>query len=181
MSSRPAAALVLAVAVLLPLHAYAQESKTVALAKELQGLLEAAKSDCAAARMAGSTDEFVAVMYFPGAQFLAISAKYAAPPLLNERLIQRNFKEVYLDLNAATDPADRMVVEDLAANGLKFKNAPNEASDYYTKGTGARVQFDGLWKKRKVSEDEYTKTFAEADALYAKMLEAVIAELKKGS
>jgi hypothetical protein len=181
MPSRSAAALLVAAAVLCPLGASAQESKTVALAKELQGLLEAAKTDCAAGRLAGSTDEFVAVMYFPGAQFLAISAKYAAPPLLNERLIQRNFKEVYLDLNAATDPAARMVVEDLQANGLKFKNNPNEPSDYYTKGTGARFQFDGQWKKRKVSEDEYSKTFAEADALYVRMLEAVIAEFKKGS
>lgn len=181
MPSRSAAALVLAAAVLFPPALSAQESKTVALAKELQGLLEAAKVDCAAGRLAGSTDEFVAIMYFPGAQFLAISAKYSAPPLLNERLIQRNFKEVYLDLNAATAPADRMVIEDLQNNGLKFKNSPNEPSDYYTKGTAARVQFDGQWKKKKISEDEYTKTFAEADALYTRMLEAVIAEMKKGS
>jgi hypothetical protein len=175
------AALLLAAAVLCPVRAEAQESKTASLAKELVTLLESAKTDCAAARMAGSTDEFVAIMYFPGAQFLAISSKYAAPPLLNERLVQRNFKEVYLDLNAATDPAARMVVEDLQTNGLKFKNAPNEPADYYAKGTDARFPFDGQWKKRKLSEDEYTKTFEEADALYTKMLESVIAEFKKGS
>jgi hypothetical protein len=73
-----------------------------------------------------------------------------------------------------------MVVEDLPPYGLKFKNGPNEPSDYYTKGTAARFQFDGQWKKRKLSEADYTKSFEEADALYARMLEAVIAELKKG-
>jgi hypothetical protein len=179
--SRRFAALLVAAAVLCPLRVDAQESKTVTLARELVALLEGAKTDCAAARLSGSTDEFVAIMYFPGAQLLAIESKYAAPQLLNERLIQRNFKEVYLDLNAATDPAGRMVIEDLQANGLKVKNAPNEPSDYYAKGAATRFQFDGLWKKRKLSEDEYMKAYQEADALYTRMLESVIAEFKRGS
>jgi len=181
MPSRLAAALVVAVSLAYPFSAAAQESRTVALAKELISLLDAAKKDCAAARVIGSNDEFVAIMYFPGAQFLAIQSKYAAPPLLNERIVQRNFKEVYLDLNGATDPAGRVVIEDLQANGLKVKNASNEPSDYFARGTAPRFPFDGQWKKRKLSQDEYMKTFAEADAAYTKMLEAVIAEFKKGS
>jgi hypothetical protein len=181
MRSRHVRALLVAAAIVLPSAAFAQESKSAALAKELVSLLEAAKIDCGAARMAGSQDEFVAIMHFPGAQLLAISAKYSAPALLNERLIQRNFKEVYLDLNAATDPATRLVIEDLGSDGLKFKNDKDEASDYYAKGTAPRFQFDGQWKKRKIQEDEYAKTYAEADALYTRMLESVIAELKKGS
>jgi hypothetical protein len=179
--SRQLAALLVAAVVLGPLRADAQESKTVALAKELVSLLEGAKTDCAAARMDGSTDEFVAIMYFPGSQLLAIESKYAAPTLLNERLIQRNFKEVYLDLNAATDPAGRLVIEDLKSDGLRVKNDKDAASDYYTKGTAARFAFDGQWKKRKLSEDEYMKVYEEADALYVRMLESVIAEFKKGS
>jgi len=181
MLSRHVAALLVAGAIGVPSLASAQESRSGPLVKELVGLLETAKTDCAAARMTGSQDEFVAVMYFPGAQLLAIAAKYAAPPLLNERLIQRNFKEVYLDLNAATDPATRLVIEDLQSDGLKFKNDKDEASDYYTQGTAPRFAFDGQWKKRKLPEDEYMKTYAEADALYSKMLESVIAEFKKGS
>jgi hypothetical protein len=181
MVSHHVAALVAAVTVCLPGPAPAQENRSAVLAKELVSLLDAAKTDCAAARMIGSTDEFVAVMYFPGAQLLGISSKYAAPPLLNERIILRKFKDVYLDLNAATNPAHRMLIEDLQANGLRLKSPQNEPSDYYTKGTSPRFQFDGQWKKRKLSEDEYMKAFAEAEALYAKMLESVIAEFKKGS
>ena len=178
---RHAAALVAVAAVWCPVAALAQESRTVTLVRELVTLLDAAKTDCAAARMIGSNDEFVAIMYFPGSQLLGISSKYAAPPLLNERIILRKFKDVYLDLNAATDPAQRMLIEDLHANGLKSKSAQNEPSDYYTKGTAPRFQFDGQWKKRKLSEADYVKTFADAEALYAKMLESVIAEFKKGS
>jgi len=181
MRCRHLPALVVAAAIGLPSLVFAQESRSVALARELVTLLEAAKMDCAAARMAGSQDEFVAIMYFPGAQLLAISAKYSEPALLNERLIQRNFKEVYLDLNAATDPATRVVIEDLRSDGLKFKNDKDAASDYYTKGTAPRFQFDGLWKKRKLQEDEYRKVYAEADGVYSRMLEAAIAEIKKGS
>jgi hypothetical protein len=180
MPSRLAAALIVAASVCSPSSAVAEESRTGALAKELISLLDAAKKDCAAARVIGSSDEFVAIMYFPGAQLFAIQSKYAAPPLLNERIVQRNFKEVYLDLNGATDPAGRVVIEDLQANGLKVKNAANEASDYFARGT-ARFPFDGQWKKRKLTQDEYMKTFSDADAVYAKMLEAVIAEFKKGS
>jgi hypothetical protein len=181
MVSPRAALLVAAVTVCMPVAAPAQENRTVALAKELVSMLEAAKTDCAAARMIGSSDEFVAVMYFPGAQLLGISSKYSVPPLLNERIILRKFKDVYLDLNAATDPASRLLIEDLQANGLKIKSPQNEPPDYFTKGTSPRFQFDGQWKKRKLSEDEYMKAFAEAEAIYAKMLESVIAEFKKGS
>jgi hypothetical protein len=181
MLSRHAAALVLVAAVWSPVSAGAQESRSVALAQELVSLLDAAKTDCAAARLIGSSDEFVAVMYFPGQQLLAIQSKYAAPPLLNERIILRKFKDVYLDLNAATVPAGRMMIEDLQANGLKVKNVSNAPSDYFAKGTDPRFQFDGQWRKRKLSQDEYLKAFAEADALYTKILESVIAEFKKGS
>lgn len=181
MLSRHAAALLLAALAFSPTALLAQESRTIALAKELTALLTAAKTDCAAARMVGSEDEFVAALYFPGSQLLVISAKYAAPPLLNERLLQRNFKEVYLDLNAATDPNSRLVIDDLQADGLRPKNAPTAASDYYTRGNTPRVQFDGQWKKRKIQEADYMKTFAEADKLYTRALESLIAEMKKGS
>jgi hypothetical protein len=43
------------------------------------------------------------------------------------------------------------------------------------------VPFDGEWKKRKVSESDYLKTFGEADAEYVRMLQALIAQLKQPS
>ena len=41
--------------------------------------------------------------------------------------------------------------------------------------------FDGDWGRAKISRDEYTKAYQTTDEQYAKMLEALVAELKKTS
>jgi hypothetical protein len=48
-----------------------------------------------------------------------------------------------------------------------------------TRGTSAPFQLDGKWKDRKIAQDDYTKAFQDAEAAYRKILEALIAELKK--
>jgi hypothetical protein len=174
----PLAALVASSAFLVSAPVQAQESRTAALAKELAGLLDRGKLDSIASREQGSEDRFVAALYFPGAQMLVISAKYAAPPLLNEKIVNRQYREVYLDLNAATDPASRVVIEDFQANGIRPDREDDQPFDFYTKGSGSRVQFDGDYKKQQLSEDAYTKAFAEAEAVYGRMLESLIAQVK---
>jgi hypothetical protein len=161
--------------------AVAQDSQTIALTKELTGLLDRGKLDSVAARVQGSEDAFVAALYFPGSQLLVVSAKYAAPSLLREKIILKKYRDVYLDLNSATDPATRTVIEDLAADGLYARREAGNPFDFYTKGTSPRVPFDGQWKKRKVSQDDYMKTFSEADAAYTRMLEALISQLKQAA
>jgi len=157
----------------------AQDSKTIALAKELTAALDSAKLDSMAAREIGTEDGFVAALYYPGSQLLVIAATYTAPALLKERVILKQYKDVYLDLNAATAPASRRVIEDLKADGLfPTRSSPRDPFDFYTKGTSPRVPFDGDWKKRKMSQDEYMKVFAEAEAEYTRMLQSLLAEAK---
>ena len=116
---------------------------------------------------------------YPGSQLLVIAATYTAPALLKERVILKQYKDVYLDLNAATAPASRRVIEDLKADGLfPTRSSPSNPFDFYTKGTSPRVPFDGDWKKRKMSQDEYMKVFAEAEAEYTRMLQSLLAEAK---
>jgi hypothetical protein len=157
----------------------AQESRTVALARELTTLLDQQKLDAVAARQ-GSADRFVAALYFPGSQLLVVSANYAAPPLLNEKILLRRYKEAYMDLSAASDPATKVLIEDLRADGIRPIRAENQPFDVYTRGTAGAFPFDGEWKKRKLSEEEYRKTFGDADAEYVRMLESLIAQLKGG-
>jgi hypothetical protein len=161
--------------------AAAQDSQTASLTKELTGLLDRSKLDSVAARLQGTDDGFVAALYFPGSQLLVVSAKYAAPSLLREKILLKKYRDVYLDLNSATDPSTRTVIEDLLADGLHARREEGAAFDFYTKGTSTRVPFDGQWKKRKVSEDDYMKTFSEADAAYTRMLQALISELKQSA
>lgn len=157
----------------------AQDGATHALTQQLTTILDQKKLDAVAARDPGTPDSFVAALYFPGAQLLVVRAKYSAPSLLNEKIMAGNYRDVYIDLNAASDPATKILIEDLQADGLRARRDDDHPFDSYTKGGGARFSFDEEWRKRKVSEDEYFRTFSEAEAQYAKMLEVLMTELKK--
>jgi hypothetical protein len=159
--------------------ARAQESPTQQLARQLTTLLEQKKLDSVAARDPKAADTFVAALYFPGAQLLVVGAKYSAPALLTEKILRGQYRDVYIDLNAATDPATKVVIEDLYADGLRSRRKNEQPPDAITKGASEQFPFDGQWRKRKVSEDEYLRTFSEAETQYGRMLELLIAELKR--
>jgi hypothetical protein len=168
------------VALSLSSPAWAQESKSAPLAKQLAAALDAAKLDCIAAKDPSAPDVFVAALYFPGVQLLVVSGKYSVPQLLNERLAKKEYRDTYLDLNGAAVPASKIFLEDPGADGLKAKRDENQAFDSY-EADGKRTMFDGDWKKQKVSEQDYMKTFADADARYTQILTALLAQLKKTS
>jgi hypothetical protein len=154
-----------------------QEGRTEALAQEVTSLLTAQKRDYIAARVEG--DEFVAALFQPGTELLVMRAKYAAPALLFEKIVSRNYKEAYLDLYTASVPDSRIMIEDMKSNGLQSDRIKNEAPDMVTNGTQAAVHFDGEYKKRKMSEDDYMRAFGAAEVAYTRMLTALLAELKK--
>ena len=160
--------------------ALAQDSKSGPLAKQLAAALDAAKLDSIAATDPSSADVFIGALYFQGAQLLVVSAKYAVPALLNTRLLKQEYRDIYIDLNSASVPATRVLIEDLGADGLKAKRAENQPYDSYELA-GKRTAFDGDWKKQNLSEDEYMKAFATADERYTQMLMALLAQLKKTS
>jgi hypothetical protein len=153
-------------------------SKSAALAKELAQQLDQAKLEHIAARDPEDPTRFVAAMYFPGLQLITVAGKYGAPVLLNEKLLNHNYKDAYIDLSSASDRATRVTVNDLRADGLptsKVKDAPPDSID---QGSTDFV-FDFDWKKAKLSQDEYNKKVVEGDELYAKMLTILLSEIKK--
>jgi hypothetical protein len=164
----------------LAVPAIAQESKSAPLAKELVAALQAAKLESIAAKDPSSVDVYVGALYIPGFQLLVVSGAYAQPVLLDTRLSKKEYRDVYIDLNGASAPATRLLVEDLGADGLKAKREDDEAFDSVDTG-GTRTMFDSDWKKQKLSEDEYMKTFAMSDERYSAMLTALLAQIKKGS
>ncbi len=155
-------------------------SASAAPARELASLLDQAKLDSVAAKDPGAADRFVAALYFPGSQLLVVAAKYAAPALLAEKLTQKNYRDVYVDLNSAFIPNSKLFIEDLMADGLKFKPDAAQTFDFYENGP-VRVAFDGEWQKQKLSEVDYQKAFESADQEYAKILQALVTALKKSS
>ena len=163
---------------LLASPALAQESKSAAGAKELAQLLAGKKLDAIAVRDPDAADTFVAALAFPG-QLIVVSAKYAAPPLLNEKLARREYRDVYIELNSASVPESRLFVTDLGADGLKAKKNKKEDPFDTREAAGKSFNFDGNWREDKMSEADYMKIFAETDERYARMVSALLGEAKK--
>jgi hypothetical protein len=160
-------------------QALAQEPKSAALAKALAAALDAAKVDSIAAKDPSSPDTFVAALYFPGLQLLTVSAAYTAPMLLEARLEKREYRDVYIDLNSAGTPASKIFVEDLMIDGLHPRRDGDRPFDSYDVA-GKRTSFDGEWRDQKLSEQEYMKLFTAADERYSQMLQALLAQIKRG-
>jgi hypothetical protein len=158
--------------------AAAQEPKSAALAKELAQLLASKKQESIAARMPDSMEEFVGALSFPG-QLMVVWAKSSAPAYVNEKLVRKEYKEVYIDLNSASILESRHFVTDLGPDGLRFKpeqrQGPADSHDLGAK----TMRFDGNWRASKMKEEDYMKAHAEADAAYARAIQALIEEIKK--
>jgi hypothetical protein len=181
LSGRPAVPLVATALVFTVVHAipvFAQESKSAAVAKELVQMLDGAKLDSVAVADPAAPGTFVAALYIPGTQLLVVSAKYAAPPLLVDRITAKDYRGVYVDLQSASVRGSKVFVQDQGADGLAPKPPGDQAADSWDEGDKSTT-FDGDWKKAKVAETEYVKTFADADGRYAKMLSMLLAQAKK--
>ena len=158
--------------------AFAQESKSAALAAELCRLLDEQKLDSVAAKE--SEDQYVGALYFAGTQLLVVRGKFQTRARMAHLLENREFKEAYMDLSGASDRQTRSFIMDLGANGLRFKREQNQPFDTADVG-GKSYRFDGEWRKAKITEEEYRNSFAATDEAYAQMLQALIATLKKPS
>jgi hypothetical protein len=169
----------LCVAALVPSAAVAQQSKTGTLAAEVIRLLETRKLDSIAARGA-APDEYVGALYFPGSQLLVVGAMYTSSARMDLLLGARQYREVYIDLNSASVPQTKVFISDLGANGLRSDRDGNQPFDT-VELQGKSYAFNGEWGKAKMSRDEYTKVYQATDERYARMLEALLAELKKTS
>jgi len=167
-----------ALLLLAPALAEAQESKSSPLVTELVMLLDAMKLDSIAAKIQG--DQYVGALYFAGSQLLVVEARYSVPQRMDAQLAGKSYRDVYIDLNSASIPDSKVLVSDLGANGLRARRESNQPYDTVDMG-GKSYAFDGDWNRAKISEQEYTKAFQSSDAAYARMLEALVAQLKKSS
>ena len=175
-----AASLAAVVSVSVVAPASAQESKSATLAKQLAAALDAAKLDSIAAKDPAAADVFCAALYFPGAQLLVVSGRYSAPQLLADRVSRKEYRDVYLDLNGAAAADTKVFIQDPGADGFKAKRDENQAFDIVDIA-GKQTMFNSDWKAQKLSEQDYMKTFGDADERYAKILTALLAQAKKSS
>jgi len=156
-----------------------QESKSAALAKELTSILQQRKLDTVAARHPAAPDQFVAALHVPG-QLLVVWARTSAPAVVNEKLLRREFRDVYIDLNSASIPESRVMVTDGGADGLRAKREPNQPFDMHDTRSKS-IRFDGNWRENRMSEQDYMKVFTQTDEAYVAALQALVNALKKMS
>ena len=121
------ACLSVAFATVFTVGAGAQEPVSAAPAKELSQLLASKKLESIAARMPDSREEFVGALAFPG-QLMVVWAKTTAPEYVNEKLIRKEYKEVYIDLNSASVVESRHFITDLGPDGLREASRRRAAS-----------------------------------------------------
>ena len=171
-------AALLALSIALP--ASAQDSKSAPLAKQLAAAMDAGKLDSVAAKDPDAPDVFHAALYFPGMQLLVVSGKYSVPQLLSERLLKKEYRDVYMDLNGAASADTKVFIQDPGADGLRAKREENQPFDI-VEIAGKQTMFNSDWKAQKISEQDYMKVFGDADERYAKMLAALLAQVKKTS
>ena len=166
--------LVLLIDVVLAAAPADQTSRSATLAKQLTASLTEQKLDAIAALDPDEPDRFVAALFFPNAQLLVVSARYASPPLLLARLTQKQYRDVYLDLQAAPVPDSSVFFQDMNADGLC--SSRDQTADLLYNGKGAPTIFDGDWKKHNLSEKEYEQQLTSADERYSRLLEILLAQ-----
>ena len=167
---------VLCASVVAPAFADSQESKSAPLAKQLAEILDAAKLESMAAADP-TTGGFVAALYIPGTQLLVVCGKFDAPAIGTERIKRKEYKDLYMDLQGASKAGTRLFAQDVSADGLSFKS--DGAADAWEQ-SNKTLSFEG-WKKAKMSEEDYTKAYAEADQQYARFLSLLLAQAKTKS
>ena len=154
-----------------------RESKSAELAVELKQLLEARSLTNIAAAL---KDSYVGALYAPG-MLLVVSGKANSGERMEYLLQQKSYKEAYQDLNSASDRSSKILISDLGANGLKFKQEKDQPFDMVDIA-GKSLAFDGKWGgKDNVSREEYTKTYETTDEQYSQMLQTLIEAVKKSS
>ena len=169
----------LAIAVAGPVGA-AEESASSAKADALTKLLDQQGLDAIAAADPDQPGRFVAALYYPGAQLLAVSAVYPAPQLLQQQIAERKYRDAYISLQVPATQNGRFFVMDLNADGLRDARGDGVFDITYENGAN-QVSFDGDWKRQKLSRAEYVERFRKDDARYTRILTALEREVVRAS
>lgn len=160
--------------------AAAQSARSSPPAERLTQLLKDRKMAHAAAADPGESGRYVAAALIGGNQLLLVSARYAQPALLNERLYRGDHEGAYVELNAASVRESKLFVQDLGEPGLSPTRSQAGAFDIVYESGGKGTAFDGNWKAQGLSKGDYRAAFDVADGKYTHALETLLQSLAPG-
>lgn len=159
----------------------AQAAQSAALAKEVAGLMTQAKKDCVVMEHNAVFGGYVAALNVPGAELTVVTARFKDTTSMAYKLYKKDCMGAYQDLTAAIDAMDRVVIDDIGADGLVAMPKKDMPRDSIARD-GKTIKLDGdskVLKQQKVTPEEFAKTFASADETYTQLLRLLSAELKK--
>jgi hypothetical protein len=149
-------------------------SQSATSAKELTAMLVERNITAIAAKDPDEPDRFVAALFIPNNQLLVISARYAVPSVLESKVSNKQYRDVYLDLQGAALPGSSFFIQDMRADGLC--SSRDQAADVVYDGPKTPRIFDGDWNKHGVSEQAYEQQYLKADQEYGRLLNLLVDE-----
>ena len=156
-------------------------AQSPALVKEVVDLMTRTKRDCVVMEHSSVFGGYVGALLIPGAKLTVVTARFADTTSMAYKVYQKDCMGAYADLTAAIDAMDRVIVDDIQANGLIASPKAETPRDAFTVG-GKTTRLDGdtkVLKQQKVAPADFAKTFAGADDAYAQLLLLLSKELKK--
>jgi hypothetical protein len=156
----------------------AQDRASVEATRNLiSGLNEAALESIAAVDPT-EPGAFVAALHIKGGQLLVVRARHPSVDALSARLTARQFRDIYIDLQATPTPQGKVFVMDSGADGLpRDAEQPSNVDVVYEDGT-RQVMFNGA-RAQKVSAEVYQQRLQDADVKYTRLLNVLMEALEK--
>jgi hypothetical protein len=153
-----------------------QDSASTTAAKTLVKSLNDASLDAIATVDPTEPGAFVAALHIKGGQLLVVRAHHPSVEALSARLAARQFRDVYIDLQATPTTKGKLFVMDSGADGLPADaDQPANVDVMYEDGT-RQTMFNGA-RAQKLKEDEYRKQLNDADVQYTRLLNVLNAAM----
>jgi hypothetical protein len=151
----------------------AQDGASVTATQSLIRALDQTGAESIASMDPTEPGAFVAALYIKGSQLLVVRARHPSVDALSARLAARQFRDVYLDLQATPTPLGKVFVMDSGADGLpRDSEQPSKADIVYEDGT-RQIMFNGA-RAQKLSAGDYRQQLQDADSKYTRLLTVLI-------
>jgi hypothetical protein len=170
-----AVALALAVGAGIPPAAWAEGTRSSAVAGELVTLMAERKIEAFAVQDPAAPDRFVAALAFPGVQMLVVDARSSSPDYIRHQIAQKQYAEAYSALNSTAVPDTKLFIQDMGCNGL---SQGSEQVDVMYERNADQTVFDGKGKASGLSKNDYAKKLGTADERYSAMLTLLLGQLR---
>jgi hypothetical protein len=158
----------------------AQDGGSVGATKSLLSALNDAHLEAIATVDPTTPGAFVAALHIKDGQLLVVRASHPSVEAISARLAARQFRDVYIDLQATPTPQGKLFVMDSGSDGLPTgSEQPSQADVIYEDGT-RQVMFNGA-RAQKLSAETYRQQLHDADVRYTRLLNVLNAALAKYS